>query len=116
MPKIPKDLIAASSFPLVLSVLAAGESYGYEIIRSIGERSRGKLVFAEGTLYPVLKKMESERWISSRWHIADNGRERKYYKLTAAGKKQLKAEKENWVSVNEILQNLWPTYLTLKSI
>ncbi len=107
MPDLPKDLIAASSFPMILAVLAKGESYGYEIIKAIKEQSNGQLEFAEGTLYPILKKMEAHQWIASKWYKAENGRERKYYKLTSLGKKQLQTEKENWQSVNQILQNLW---------
>lgn len=113
MPELPKDLIAASSFPMVLAVLANGESYGYEIIKAIKEKSNGQLEFAEGTLYPILKKMEANNWISSKWYTAENGRERKYYKLTSTGKKQLEKEKENWQSVTLILQSLWQTNFSL---
>ncbi len=112
MLELPKDLIAASSFPIVLAVIAKGESYGYEIIKNIKEQSGGLLEFAEGTLYPILKKMEAQGWVSAKWYTADNGRERKYYKITVAGKKQLATEKENWQSVNQILQNLWATKLS----
>jgi transcriptional regulator len=107
MPSLPKDLIAASSFSVILIVLSKGESYGYEIIKNIKESSGGKLEFAEGTLYPILKKMESEGWISSKWHTAENSRQRKYYKITAKGKKQLAIETENWSSINQILKKLW---------
>lgn len=113
MLEIPKDLIAASSFPLILTILSNGESYGYEIIQNLKEASNGKLDFAEGTLYPILKKMEAQGWISAKWYTAENGRERKYYKLTNAGKKQLQTEKENWQSVNQILETLWITNFNL---
>jgi PadR family transcriptional regulator, regulatory protein PadR len=112
MPELPKDLIAASSFSIILAILNEGESYGYEIIKSIREKSNGQLEFAEGTLYPILKKMEAENWISSKWKLAENGRERKYYKITGAGKKQLLTEKKNWQSVNQILEQLWAQHLT----
>ncbi|MBX2930700.1 MAG: PadR family transcriptional regulator [Chitinophagaceae bacterium] len=113
MPEISKDLVAASSVPLILSILSKGESYGYEIIRNIKEASNGKFQFAEGTLYPILKKMEQSNWINAKWKTAENGRERKYYKITATGKKQLEAEKNNWQSVNQILQNLWTANFNL---
>jgi len=113
MSDLPKDLIAASSFPIILLILSRKESYGYEIIKDVKESSRGKMEFAEGTLYPILKKMESAGWISSRWEIADNGRERKYYRITAQGKKQLGTEKENWQSVNQILESLWLSNFSL---
>jgi PadR family transcriptional regulator, regulatory protein PadR len=107
MPELPKDLIAASSFSIILIVLSKGENYGYEIIKSIKEASNGQLDYAEGTLYPILKKMEASGWISSQWKTADNGRERKYYKITREGKKQMQLEKRNWQSVNQILETLW---------
>jgi PadR family transcriptional regulator, regulatory protein PadR len=113
MPEVPKDLIAASSFSIILLVLRREESYGYEIIKHIREKSNGKLEFAEGTLYPILKKMELEGWIQSQWKTADSGRERKYYKITRKGIKQIELEKKHWQSVNQILEQLWATHLTL---
>lgn len=113
MSELPKDLIAASSFSLILVILAKEESYGYEIIRNIKDCSNGQLDFAEGTLYPILKKMESSCWITSKWKTAENGRERKYYKITRLGKKQLELEKQYWQSVNQILEKLWNTNLKL---
>ena len=107
MPDYSKELIAASSIPLILSVLSKGESYGYEIIRKIREASNDELQFAEGTLYPILKKLEEKKIIASQWRKADNDRERKYYKLTAQGRKQLLAEKNNWSFVHSILTLLW---------
>lgn len=115
MPNFSKDLIAASSFSIILLVLAKKESYGYEIIKNIKEASQGKLDFAEGTLYPILKKMESSGWIVSKWRTAENGRERKYYKISARGKKQLALEKKNWRSINQIIQSLWQTNFNLSS-
>jgi DNA-binding PadR family transcriptional regulator len=113
MQDLPKDLIAASSIPLLLTILQKGESYGYEIIKMLKEKSGGKLDFAEGTLYPILKKMEEKGWLTSTWKKADNERERKYYQLTTKGKKQLILEKENWTSVNLILQNLWQVNINI---
>lgn len=113
MLEIPKDLIAASSFPLILTILSKGESYGYEIIKDLKNASNGKLDFAEGTLYPILKKMETQGWINAKWYTAENSRERKYYKLTQLGKKQLQTEKENWQSINQILESLWTVNFNL---
>ena len=111
MPDFPKDLIAATSIPLLLTVLGEGESYGYEIIKNIKERSGGKLEFAEGTLYPVLKKLEEKKLITATWKTAGNERQRKYYRITAAGKKQLATEKANWKLINQILELLWKPQL-----
>ena len=75
---LSKDLVAASTVPLVLSVLGQGESYGYELIQRVRELSAGKIEWTEGMLYPVLHWMESEGQIESEWKTADSGRKRKY--------------------------------------
>lgn len=102
-----KELMAASSRPLVLSILSERESYGYEIIRRVKELSGGKLEWTEGMLYPVLHRLERDKLILGRWVVADTGRKRKYYRVSAAGKKQLKAERREWETVDELLRNLW---------
>lgn len=102
-----KELIAASSVPLILSVLQKGESYGYEIIKKIREASNDQLEFAEGTLYPILKKLEEKKLISSEWKTGGSERQRKYYQLLAQGKKQLFIEKTNWSFINSIFESLW---------
>ncbi len=105
---LSKDLVAASSRPLVLTLLAAGESYGYELIRKVRELSGGRLEWTEGTLYPVLHRLEAEKIIASRWDAAaGTGRKRKYYQITATGRSALLEEQKNWQSINQILENLW---------
>jgi DNA-binding PadR family transcriptional regulator len=102
-----KDLVAASSRPLVLSLLAGGESYGYEIIRKIREVSGGDIDWNEGMLYPVLHRLERDKLVVSNWKEADSGRERKYYRLTPLGRKALAAEKTEWLGVHQTLEKLW---------
>jgi DNA-binding PadR family transcriptional regulator len=102
-----KDLVAASSRPLVLSLLAAGESYGYEIIQKIREVSGDEIDWNEGMLYPVLHRLERDKLVVSTWREAQSGRERKYYRLTPPGKKALAAEKAEWLSVHHTLEKLW---------
>jgi DNA-binding PadR family transcriptional regulator len=102
-----RELIAASSIPLVLAVLTRGESYGYDIIRQIREASDGDLQFSDGTLYPVLRKLEDKELILSEWKIADNEKRRRYYILTTKGKEYLKQEQASWGVMNELLIKLW---------
>jgi len=102
-----KELMAASSRPLVLSILSERESYGYEIIRRVKAISDGEIAWTEGMLYPVLHRLEREGLIKGRWVVADTGRKRKYYRVSAAGKKQLKAERVQWETVDGMLRNLW---------
>ena len=73
---ISKDLVAASARPLILSLLAKGESYGYALIQEVKERSDGKLNWTDGMLYPVLHRMEHRGLIKSRWAESETGRKR----------------------------------------
>lgn len=107
MKDLNKDLMASSLAPIVLMILRGGESYGYEIIQKLRDKSGEQLNVAEGTLYPVLKKMEAKQWIESSWKTADTGRERKYYKLTSEGKKELEEQYSQWNFINELIEKLW---------
>ncbi|MEN0049404.1 MAG: helix-turn-helix transcriptional regulator [Bacteroidota bacterium] len=107
MEKLSKELIGASSIPIILSLLSKEASYGYEIIKNIKKLSDGKISYGEGTLYPVLHKLEKKGWIESFWSVADSGRKRKYYKISEKGRKELATEKENWTIINEIISKLW---------
>lgn len=102
-----KALIAASSKPLILSILKQGQSYGYEILQRVREISDGKLDWADGMLYPVLHRMEKEQLIISKWILSDEGRQRKYYAITELGKQALVEEEASWTSMNEVMLKLW---------
>lgn len=107
MTKISKELVGATAMPIILSILEQGESYGYQIIQKVKELSKEQIVWKEGSLYPVLHKMESQGMIKSEWQIAENGRPRKYYVIEQAGREMLVQEKENWKLVNEIFGYFW---------
>jgi len=102
-----KGLMAASTKPLILSILKEGKSYGYLIIQKVKDLSGGTLEWSDGMLYPVLHRLEKEGYIESEWIISENGRKRKYYSLTELGKLELITEKENWLSVQAVLAKLW---------
>lgn len=104
---LAKDMVAASAKPLVLSILAEGESYGYEIIQKVRELSGGQIEWSDGMLYPVLHRMERDGLIESQWKEAENGRERKYYFISADGHKVLKKERQQWLTVHNTLARLW---------
>ena len=104
---ITKDLVAASSKPMVLSILAAGESYGYEIIQKVRELSNGQLEWSDGMLYPVLHRLERDRLIESQWKRSASGRERRYYFLSSKGRKTLHSERQQWLTVHNSLCKLW---------
>jgi DNA-binding PadR family transcriptional regulator len=107
MTELSKDLIAASANPLILSILSVEESYGYQIIRKISEISDNKIHWKEGTLYPVLHKMEKSGIIKSKWKVAENGRKRKYYYINKKGKALLDEELDHWRLIFNSLKKLW---------
>jgi PadR family transcriptional regulator, regulatory protein PadR len=102
-----KDFIGASLIPLVLIILTESENYGYELIQQLKSRSDAKLNIAEGTLYPVLKKMEEKKWVASKWKTADSGKQRKYYSITKKGKDQLYEQVGQWNFFNNLIQKSW---------
>lgn len=104
---IGKDLVAASSTPLILSILAEGESYGYAIAKRVGELSGGTLQWTEGMLYPLLHRLERQGYIEGRWGTAESGRKRKYYRITKAGQAHLADQRRQWQAVDEALRNVW---------
>jgi DNA-binding PadR family transcriptional regulator len=102
-----KDLVAASATPLVLAILAEGDSYGYAIIKRVAELSRGHLQWTDGMLYPVLHRLERQDLVAAKWGVSDTGRKRKYYRITRLGEAQLAAQKEQWQVVDKALRGIW---------
>jgi DNA-binding PadR family transcriptional regulator len=95
--RISKDLIGASTIPIILSILLKGDSYGYQIMQQVKEMSHGRIEWKEGSLYPVLKKLENEKKIKSYWQVNSTERPRKYYTILDAGKNELLKEKKQCV-------------------
>lgn len=104
---LSRELAGASARPILLSILSDGESYGYAILQRIETLSGGELEWQDGTLYPVLHRLENEGLISSTWRVAENGRRRKYYAITAKGREALEAERQQWLRVDAVLARLW---------
>jgi len=100
-------MVAASSKPLLLSILAEGESYGYQIIQRVRELSGGEIEWNDGMLYPVLHRLERDGFVESEWKEAESGRQRKYYFLSASGREALQAERRQWLTVHNTLSKLW---------
>jgi DNA-binding PadR family transcriptional regulator len=106
--EISKDLMAASSTPLVLAILADGDSYGYAILQRVRELSRGRIEWTDGMLYPVLHRLERLGHVEARWKVAESGRRRKYYRITSGGRAQLAQERKQWQAVDATLRSIWP--------
>ncbi len=105
---INKDLVAASAAPLVLAILAEGDSYGYAILKRVSELSGGELQWTDGMLYPVLHRLERQGHIKGKWGASETGRKRKYYHVTARGRGQLAEQCQQWRMVDAALRNIWP--------
>ena len=102
-----KDLVAASSRPLILAVLRRGESYGYALLGQVREMSSGEINWSDGMLYPVLRRLEGEGLVKSRWGRSDEGRRRRYYQLTKRGRAAAATEREQWTVVDRALRRAW---------
>ncbi|MEA3246987.1 MAG: helix-turn-helix transcriptional regulator [Gemmatimonadota bacterium] len=111
--EISKDLTAASSTPIVLAILAEGDSYGYAILQRVRELSGGRIEWTDGMLYPVLHRLERLGYVKARWALAESGRQRKYYHITADGRSQLAEERRQWQAVDATLRNIWRSVAVL---
>ena len=78
-------------------------------IQRVRDLSQGKIEWTEGMLYPVLHRLERDRLVSSAWKQSEQGRERKYYRLTHKGRQELHVEHEQWQAAHETLAKLWAT-------
>ena len=105
--EINKDLMAASSTPIVLAILAERDSYGYAILKRVAELSGGHMQWTDGMLYPVLHRLERLGHIDARWETAETGRRRKYYQITKSGRAELAEERKQWQAVDDTLRGIW---------
>jgi len=93
--KINKELMKGSTVILILTLLEHKDMYGYEMVKEIQTSSDGIFTFKEGTLYPILHTLETENFVEAYWNEYQ-GRKRKYYRITEAGKGQLQEKKKEW--------------------
>lgn len=113
---ITKDLVAASATPLVLGILADGESYGYAILKQVNELSGGQLEWTDGLLYPLLHRLERLGHVTSTWQTPPEGRRRKYYRITDQGRAELAEQRRQWATVVDALRGVWNTAQTINPI
>jgi PadR family transcriptional regulator PadR len=105
--KVDKDLVAAAATPLVLAILAEGESYGYAILKRVRELSDGALQWTDGMLYPLLHRLHRLGYVTMEWRSPPEGRRRRYYAITDQGNAALAESKRQWVTVTRVLSDLW---------
>lgn len=92
---------------MVLKTLAAlGPLHGFGIARRIEQVAQGSLALNQGTIYPALLRLEQRRWIKSDWGTSENNRRARFYAITAAGRKRLTAESDNWARTVAIVNSL----------
>jgi PadR family transcriptional regulator PadR len=103
--KFQRDLLRGSLDLMVLSVLAAGKRYGYLIQKEVREASGSRVDLQAGTLYPLLHRLEDDALVRSSWDDS-TGRQRKWYELTAAGRKRLSAQAQEWADYAECIRQL----------
>ncbi len=96
MPVDKSDLLQGTLDMLILKVVALGPIHGYGIAQRIRQVSKDVLQVQQGSLYPALHRLEKRGWLQADWGESDNGRQAKFYRLSARGRKQLAAEESNW--------------------
>lgn len=104
---IDKELIAATSASITLSILNEADSYGYKIIQRVAELTHGELEWTEAMLYPVLHRLEERELVKSYWQTPPTGRKRKYYSITDTGHQLIEDKKRQWAVVADVLARLW---------
>ena len=105
--EIDKDLVAASATSLVLAILSEGQSYGYAIIKRVGDASGGELQWTDGMVYPLLHRLERRGFVEAVWGESETGRRRKYYRLTSEGAHHLTRQRRQWQLVDTALRGIW---------
>jgi DNA-binding PadR family transcriptional regulator len=104
---IDKDLVAASATPLVLAILAGGESYGYAILKRVQELSGGELQWTDGMLYPLLHRLRRLGYVTTEWRTPSGERRRRYYAITDDGRAALADQQRQWRTVTRAMSDVW---------
>src|ERR1700719_663285 len=103
----PLDLLQGTLDMLILKSVSLGPLHGYGILLRIQQISRDRLEIQQGSLYPALYRLEHQGWIASEWGESENNRKAKYYTLTAAGRRRLQAETENWNRMADVMAGIF---------
>lgn len=104
--RVPSDLLRGHTDTIVLSILQKGDSYGYEIRKTIVEKTNDQFELKEATLYSSYKRLEQDGYITSYWGDETQGGRRKYYTITATGKELLRQNIADWEKSKTILNQL----------
>lgn len=102
----PLDLLQGTLDMLILKAVSLGPLHGYGVLLRIQQISKDRLEIQQGSLYPALYRLEHVGWILSEWGESENKRKAKYYRLTAAGKRRLLAETQNWNRMADVIAGI----------
>jgi PadR family transcriptional regulator PadR len=103
---IERELKRGSLELIVMHLLASGEAYGYEIVAKLTAETNGALEVTDGTLYPVLYRLERSGFVAVRWETPERGVPRKYYRLTEAGREELRRLRQEWMTFAKAMTSL----------
>jgi PadR family transcriptional regulator, regulatory protein PadR len=101
--KLTKKALDGNMETLLLAVLAEAPSYGYQLVQDLNAKAPGLLKTGEGTIYPVLHRLEERELIQSSWREGETGRQRRYYRISAKGKKALSANRRQWAALTQLM-------------
>jgi len=101
-----RELMRGAGPVAVLKLLERREMYGYELVEALARQSDGVLAMGQSTLYPLLYNLEAKGWIVADWRSADGARDRKYYRLTKSGVRQLAKQTEQWQRLAQAMHAL----------
>jgi len=104
--KTQKELVGASTSLLILALLGREASYGYELVKRINAEAEGLFEWQEGTVYPVLHKLEKQGLIRAQWQETASGRRRKYYHLITRGREALAEQAEEWRGFSALVSRM----------
>ena len=104
--KIDSELMKGSTSILILTLLERQDMYGYQITQLLKEKSENVFELKEGTLYPMLHGLENENAVQSYWLDADNGKRRKYYRITLDGRRLLNHKKSEWQLYTRVVNSV----------
>ncbi len=106
MARLKKSTLDGNVETMLLALLAEGPSYGYQIVRDLNQQGSGLLKLGEGTVYPVLHRLEERGQIAGKWRQLQGARPRKYYRLTPKGRRALAGQREQWAGLVEVMQKM----------
>jgi PadR family transcriptional regulator PadR len=101
-----REFLTGAVTTLILALLAEQPRYAYEILREAERRSDNQFLLKEGTLYPALHQMERAGWLASEWRDSEAGRQRKYYRLTALGRRRATSKREQWEAMSAAMRSI----------